>query len=84
MTYIASWIIFGILTGLIARFLDPKANNDGILGPMLLGVVGAVIGAVLANTIFGIGLQGLTMNTFAIASAGSLILLFIGRLVKQA
>lgn len=84
MTYIFTWIILGVLTGLIARVLDPRASGDGILGPMLLGVVGAFIGAILANTIFGIGISGLGMNTFAIAASGSLILLFVGRLIKQA
>lgn len=83
MMYIFTWIILGVLTGLIARILDPRAGDDGILGPMLLGVVGAIIGAILANTIFGIGISGLGMNTFAIAASGSLILLFVGRLIKQ-
>lgn len=80
---IFAWTLFGILTGLIVLVLDPKAQREGIIGPILLGIVGAIVGGIIANLVFGIGLAGVTMQTFSIAVSGSLILLFFGRVIKQ-
>lgn len=80
---IAAWIIFGMVAGLIARILDPQ-SKDGVLGSMFLGIVGALIGAVLANIMFGMNISSVSMHTFTLATAASLILVYIGRLAKQA
>lgn len=80
---IATWIVFGILTGVITRLLDPRNKEESLLGSIILGIIGAVAGAVLANLIFNIGMHGTSLHTIAIGVSGSLILLFIGRLIKQ-
>lgn len=81
---ILSWILFGLIVGIIANAIDPSPNRGGILGSMLLGIVGAIVGGFLANLIFGITVTGFNLTSFLVAVAGSLILLLIGRAVRRA
>lgn len=78
-----SWIIFGLIVGIIANAIDPQPERGGVLGAMVLGVVGAVVGGFLANVLFGLSITGFNLTSFAIAVAGSLILLFAGRALQR-
>jgi uncharacterized membrane protein YeaQ/YmgE (transglycosylase-associated protein family) len=80
---IISWILFGLIVGIIANAIEPSPSGGGILGAMLLGIVGALVGGFLANLIFGIGITGFNLTSFLVAVAGSLILLFIGRALRR-
>ena len=50
---IISWIIVGLLVGLLARFLLPGRDPIGILGTIALGMVGALLGGWLWVELFG-------------------------------
>lgn len=47
MIWLIGWILFGLLVGLIARFLVPGSQQLGCLRTVLLGVVGSFIGGLL-------------------------------------
>lgn len=79
---ILSWIVFGLIVGVIANLVDPEPNKGGVVGAMILGILGAVLGGFLANLIFGIGVSGFNITSLAIAVLGSLLLLFISRAVR--
>jgi uncharacterized membrane protein YeaQ/YmgE (transglycosylase-associated protein family) len=81
---IISWILFGLIVGIVANAIDPSPNRGGILGSMLLGIVGAVVGGFLANLVFGISVTGFNLTSFLVAIVGSLLLLFLGRAVRRA
>lgn len=81
---VLSWILFGIIVGIVAHAIDPSPNRGGILGTTLLGIVGALVGGFLANLVFGITVTGFNLTSFLVAIAGSLILLLIGRAVRKA
>lgn len=81
---IISWIIFGTIVGIVANAIDPAPNRGGILGPILLGIVGALVGGFLANLVFGIAVTGFNVTSFLVAIAGSLLLLFVGKAVRRA
>lgn len=80
---ILSWILFGLIVGIVANTLDPQPARGGLIGAILLGIVGALIGGFLAELIFGIGVTGFNLTSFLIAIAGSLVLLFIGRAIRR-
>lgn len=42
------WIIFGLITGSVANFIGPN-SQDGIVGSIILGVIGAVVGGYLGK-----------------------------------
>jgi uncharacterized membrane protein YeaQ/YmgE (transglycosylase-associated protein family) len=81
---IISWILFGMIVGVVANAIDPNPNRGGILGSMLLGIVGALVGGFLANLLFGISVTGFNLTSFLVAVAGSLLLLFLGRAIRRA
>lgn len=76
------WIIFGLIAGSIANFIAPSTSG-GILGSIMLGIIGAVVGGYLGEQLFGVGITGFNLRSFAIAVIGSLIVLFIGRLLMR-
>ena len=43
------FIVFGLVVGAIARPLLPGRQHLGILATLLIGVVGSVVGGVIAN-----------------------------------
>ncbi len=51
---ILSWIIFGLIAGVIAKLIMPGRDGGGFILTCILGIVGAVVGGWLA-TFFGIG-----------------------------
>jgi uncharacterized membrane protein YeaQ/YmgE (transglycosylase-associated protein family) len=81
---ILSWILFGIIVGVVANAIDPAPNRNGIVGSMLLGIVGALVGGFLANLFFGMNISGFNTASFLVAIGGSLILLFLGKTFRRA
>ena len=39
------WILFGLVVGVVAKFLMPGPNPGGLIMTTVLGIVGAVVGA---------------------------------------
>lgn len=76
------WIIFGLIAGGVANFISPSSKG-GILGSIVLGIIGAVVGGYLGQKLFGVGVgvTGFNLPSFVVAVAGSLLVLFIGRLL---
>ncbi len=48
-----SWILCGLIVGLIARLLVPRRQHMGLVLTMVLGIVGAVVGGVLVSLVQG-------------------------------
>lgn len=49
---ILTWIVFGAVVGIIARFLVPGADPMGWVGTILLGIIGSFVGGFLAQLLF--------------------------------
>jgi uncharacterized membrane protein YeaQ/YmgE (transglycosylase-associated protein family) len=77
-----SWIVFGLVAGLIAKFLMPGRDPGGFIITILLGVVGAVIGGFIGNALGFGGVTGFNIHSFIVAVLGALILLFGYRALK--
>lgn len=80
---LATWIILGVVAGIIANIIDPRPVQGGLIGAVILGVVGALVGGFFSNLIFGIDVIGFNLTSLAVAVLGSLLLLFIGRAVRR-
>ncbi len=80
---ILSWIILGLVVGIIAKFLMPGKDPGGIFITILLGIAGA-IGGGFVSSVIGFGeVTGFDLRSLIIAVGGSIILLAIYRLVKK-
>jgi len=70
-----SWIIFGFLAGLIAKWLTSGSDPKGCIVTIVIGIVGAAIGGWI-GTQLGLGnVNGFDLRSFALAVLGSILLL---------
>ncbi|SEM20432.1 MULTISPECIES: GlsB/YeaQ/YmgE family stress response membrane protein [Halomonas] len=74
---IISWIIFGLIAGIAAKFIMPGKDGGGIIMTCILGIIGAVVGGWI-STLLGMGqVDGFNIGSFVIAIIGALVVLFI-------
>jgi len=80
---ILSWIIFGLIAGILAKWIMPGKDGGGFILTVVLGVVGAVVGGYI-STFFGFGrVDGFNFGSFIVAVIGALVVLFIYRKVRS-
>lgn len=78
-----TWILFGLIVGIIANMVDPRPQEGGIIGSIILGVLGSLLGGFISNLIFGVGISGFDLQSLFIAIVGALVLLFAGRTLRR-
>ncbi|HRG99390.1 MAG TPA: GlsB/YeaQ/YmgE family stress response membrane protein [Polyangiaceae bacterium] len=79
---ILSWALFGLLAGLLAKFIMPGRDGGGFIATTLLGIVGAVLGG-FAGTRLGWGsVTGFDLHSFGLAVGGGLVVLIVHRLLR--
>jgi uncharacterized membrane protein YeaQ/YmgE (transglycosylase-associated protein family) len=80
---ILSWIVFGLLAGLVAKLLMPGRDPGGFFVTILIGIAGALVGGFIARAL-GMGdIDGFNLGSFLIAVCGSVLLLVGYRMVKK-
>ena len=73
---IISWIIWGLLVGLIARALLPGRQSIGLIWTIVLGIVGSIAGGFLATEVLNIAdSDEFDFGSFLIAVGASMLLL---------
>lgn len=71
---ILGWIVFGLLVGIVAKFLMPGKDGGGFIVTTLLGICGAVVGGYLGQAL-GLYESGAAVG-FIMATIGAMILLW--------
>src|SRR6267142_3171814 len=80
---IATWIVLGLVAGLLAKIVMPGKDPGGIIVTILLGIAGALVGG-FVGTRLGFGnISGFDLRSVAIAAGGALLLLFLNRFLKR-
>lgn len=80
---IIALLILGLIAGAIAKAIMPGRDPGGIIITLLIGVVGALLGAFLSKLIFHVDpLRGFFhLSSWIAAIVGSIILLAIWRAI---
>ena len=77
---IFSWILLGLLAGILAKVIMPGDDKGGFVMTTLLGVAGAFIGG-WRGSLVGLGTVGeFSLGSLLTAIVGALVLLFVYRL----
>jgi uncharacterized membrane protein YeaQ/YmgE (transglycosylase-associated protein family) len=76
---ILGWILFGLIVGIVAKFVMPGRDPGGFIVTILLGIVGALVGGFLGRA-FGLYREGDPVG-FIMAVVGSIVLLLLYRVV---
>ena len=83
MTNFIIWIIFGALAGWVASILTGKNRKMGAVANIVVGILGAFIGAGIMNTL-GIAVPaGFSIIGFLVALVGSVILIIVTGMIRR-
>lgn len=80
---ILTWIIFGLIAGAVAKWISPGADPGGWIGSIIVGILGAFVGGYLGSMLFNLDVTGFNIQSFLIAIAGAVLLLFIYKAVMS-
>ena len=73
---ILAWLVLGLISGFIASKLVNK-SGEGVVLDIVLGIVGAIVGGWLFNTIGHSGVTGLNLYSMLVAVVGAVIVLVV-------
>ena len=80
---ILSWIVMGLIVGVLAKFIMPGKDPGGIIITILLGIGGAFLGGFIGSYL-GFGtVTGFNMDSLLLAIGGAVLLLILYRLIKR-
>lgn len=74
---ILAWIIFGALAGWLASIIMKTNAEQGALGNIIVGIIGAFIGGFVVSLFGGDGVTGFNLTSMLTAILGAVILLAI-------
>lgn len=80
--YILLWIVFGGVIGWLASIITKNNDRMGIISNVVVGLVGSIIGGVVAELTNIAPLSIFSLAGALFALMGSLILLFVYNLIK--
>lgn len=83
MTGILSWVLMGLIAGIIAKLLMPGKDPGGCIITVVIGIAGALLGGWLASLLGFGGISGFDFRSLIIAILGSFVLLAIFRMLKR-
>ncbi|MGZ3498424.1 MAG: GlsB/YeaQ/YmgE family stress response membrane protein [Vulcanimicrobiaceae bacterium] len=75
------FIIFGLIVGIVAKWIVPGEGPGGILGDIIVGIIGAFIGGFIYSIFGHVGVTGFNLWSFICAIIGAIVLLYILRMI---
>lgn len=82
MSFVA-WIFLGLIAGFIGSKLVNK-KGEGLILDVILGIVGALVGGWLFNTLGARGVTGLNLYSLLVAVVGAVVVLLVYHAIRRA
>ncbi len=71
-----SWIVVGAIAGFLANMI--VGSREGLLRTIVLGIVGGLVGGFVAATVLKMGnVNGINVESVAIATVGAIAILLV-------
>lgn len=77
------YIIFGAIVGWIASIIMGRNSEQGAIGNILVGILGAFLGSWIMRALGNSGEIGFNLGSFFVALLGAVILLFVYNMVRR-
>lgn len=77
------YIIFGAIVGWIASIIMGRNAQQGAIGNIVVGILGAFLGGFIMSAIGSTGVTGFDLRSFLVALMGAVILLFVYNMVRR-
>jgi uncharacterized membrane protein YeaQ/YmgE (transglycosylase-associated protein family) len=81
---IISWIVFGLIAGILAKLLMPGKDPGGMIITSLIGIAGAMVGGFISTSLGYGDVSGFDLRSLGLAIGGAFLLLFGYRTLKGA
>ena len=81
---IISWIVFGLIAGVLAKLIMPGKDPGGMIITSLIGIAGAMVGGFISTSLGYGDVSGFDLRSLGLAIGGALVLLFGYRTLKGA
>ena len=78
-----SWIVLGLIVGILAKWIMPGKDPGGIIITILLGIAGAFVGGFIGSLLGFGSVTGFNIVSLVLAVIGALIILFIYRRIRN-
>jgi uncharacterized membrane protein YeaQ/YmgE (transglycosylase-associated protein family) len=80
---IITWIVMGLIVGLLAKAIIPGKDPGGFFITILLGIGGALLGGYIASQ-FGIGeVSGFNIKSILISTGGAVLILIMYHALRK-
>ena len=77
------WIIFGGLVGWVASLIMKTDPQQGVLLNIVVGIVGAVVGGWLMNSLGQSSVTGFNLYSLLVAILGAVVLIFVVKVLRN-
>jgi uncharacterized membrane protein YeaQ/YmgE (transglycosylase-associated protein family) len=73
---ILTWIVFGLIAGIVAKLIMPGKDPGGFFITVLIGIAGAFVGGIIGSLIGFGDISGFDLRSMGLAVLGAVVLLF--------
>ncbi|MGH7720270.1 MAG: GlsB/YeaQ/YmgE family stress response membrane protein [Gemmatimonadaceae bacterium] len=79
------WILLGLLSGTLAKFLVPGRDPPGCIVTIVLGIAGAFVGGWIGTRVGwgAVSQSAFDLRSVGLATLGAIVLLLVGRLFRR-
>lgn len=78
-----TWVLLGLIVGIIAKLLMPGKDPGGLIVTILLGVAGAFVGGYLGSFVGLNPVSGVNLMSIVTATLGAIVLLILYRVIRR-
>lgn len=79
---IISWLILGLIVGIIAKAIMPGRDGGGVILTTVLGIIGGFVGGLIGKYVFHTSMGGFfNLRTWLLAILGAVVVLAVHHLV---
>ena len=76
------WLLFGLIVGVVAKWIVPGEAPGGIISDIIVGVLGAFIGGWIFSFFGHHGITGFNLASMVCALVGAVVLLWLLRAIR--
>lgn len=80
---IISWLIFGLLAGVLAKVAMPGRDSGGLIFTILLGILGSALGGWIGTQLGWGTVRGFDLRSLGLAILGGIVILAIYRALRR-